>query len=339
MQTFFSTFVRTGALKAISLAAVLCMVFYVLIQTGCNPPGNTASNGDDPNATNRKSGLTEVSHNRVGKLAIGTFNIKMFGKTKMSKDGVVGVLVDIVRKFDIIAIQELRDKDQNVIPEFLKRINSNGSSYAAAVGPRQSYSSEGKSTRYSEQTVFIYDMNTVELVGPTYAAIDNSDLMYRPPFVGHFRARGVPRDQAFSFVLMNVHVRPTRPEVEFRVLANVMAGIYRNHSDDDFILLGDLNDRPSDYQGYNWLSNQVTAIPDAVKTNTVQTKSYDNLVFNAIKTSEFTGEAGVINLMQEYNLALEDAQLVSDHMPVWALFSAYEAPSAAITQGGDSVVR
>ena len=163
--------------------------------------------------------------------------------------------------------------------------------------------------------------------------------MYRPPFVGHFRALGAPREQAFSFVLMNVHVRPERPEVEFRVMSDVMAGIFQSHQEDDFILLGDLNDRPSDYLRYNWMSNQTAVLPDSVKTNTLQTKSYDNLVFNSVRTSEFTGEAGVLNLMEVYELELSDAQKVSDHMPVWAAFSTYESPSAAITQGGGAVVR
>lgn len=331
-------------------ALAVVFVCLLVLQTGCNPPeqhlsdnpalqGKPIANAPDNNPNYRNVRQNpEQSTTQAEPLVIGSFNIQMFGDAKMSKPNVVSVLVDITRRFDILAIQELRNKDQNVIKEFVDLINSDGSYYAAAIGPRQGYP-PGENVRYQEQCVFIYNTRTVEMIGGNYAAADPSRLMYRPPFVGHFRAATVEPDQAFSFVLMNVHVRPKNPEIEFRVLSNVFAGVYNNHDEDDFILLGDLNDRPIDYQQYGWMSNQVTALGGDIKTNTVQTKSYDNLVFNSLTTSEFTGNAGVINLMNVYNLTLADAQLVSDHLPVWATFSPYENRSNAITQNPSGVVR
>ena len=58
------------------------------------------------------------------------------------------------------------------------------------------------------------------------------------------------------------------------------------------------------------------------------TKAYDNIVFDKAFTAEFTGEAGVMNLMEEYRLSRDDAEHISDHMPVWAVFSSYEAVPA-----------
>ena len=41
-------------------------------------------------------------------------------------------------------------------------------------------------------------------------------------------------------------------------------------------------------------------------------------------TTEFTGTSAVFDLMDRYNLTMDQALEVSDHMPVWAEFSIYE---------------
>ena len=42
-------------------------------------------------------------------LRIGAFNIQVFGTTKASKPEVMDILADIIRTYDIIAIQEIRE--------------------------------------------------------------------------------------------------------------------------------------------------------------------------------------------------------------------------------------
>ena len=260
-------------------------------------------------------------------IIIGSFNIQMFGKTKMSKPAVVSALADIARRFDILAIQELRDKDQNVIPQFLSVINRNGAAYAAAVGPRQGYVVAGKTTTYFEQSVFIYDTQTIEIVGNSYAAIDRANIMHRPPFVGQFRCKSAPPNlRPFTFNLLNVHIDPDDAHEEFEALQPILAEIYQQHpQEDDFILLGDLNEEPHKYARYKWMRQQRTALPSHWKTNTAMTEAYDNLVFDQELTAEFTGQAGVMNLMEEYKISKDDAKTISDHMPVWAVFTSYEA--------------
>jgi len=139
---------------------------------------------------------------------------------------------------------------------------------------------------------------------------------------------------------MNVHIDPDDAHVEFDALREIIGGIYTNHQgEDDFILLGDLNDEPHRYQSYAWMNDQHAAIPSQWKTNTAQTKNYDNIVFDSVRSAEYQQESGVLDLSSEYDLSLEDTKLVSDHLPVWAVFSAFEAPSAAITRGQQGVIR
>ena len=295
---------------------------------------NQAQQQDQPapqaNSTfvaNSNAGAAANNDTTAEKIIIGSFNIKSFGKAKMSKPLVVGALVDIARRFDILAIQELREKDQTVIPIFLEYINQNGAAYAAAVGPRQGYVVTGKTTRYFEQCVFIYDTEKIEIVGNSYAAIDRANIMHRPPYVGQFRCKTAnPNRQPFSFNLMNVHVDPDDAHQEFVAMQPIINEIYQQHPhEDDFILLGDFNDEPHKYARYQWMRQQHAALPPQWKTNTAMTKAYDNIVFDKAFTAEFTGEAGVMNLMEEYRLSRDDAEHISDHMPVWAVFSSYEA--------------
>ena len=314
---------------------ILCLLLLLgfgglLIQTGCNPNSNSARTGQ---GYNRQYTTVDRNSAEAPRLTIGSFNIQSLGKTKMSKPEVVQILVDITRRFDILAVQELRDKDQNVIPEFLDLINADGRKYAAAVGPRQGYNIEGN--KYFEQSVFIYDTTKVELIAPTYAAHDPDGIMHRSPYVGYFQSIEVNPADAFKFVLMNVHVDYDNPHLEFEAMREIIAGIYDNHKgEDDFILVGDLNDEPDRYRKYAWMNDQHPAIPNQWKTNLVQTENYDNIVFDALRTSEFTRQSGVLDLMSDYNLSITEAKKVSDHLPVWATFSAFESPSAAITQGG-----
>ena len=289
--------------------------------------GQPAPQANPTFVANPNAGAAANNDTTAEKIIIGSFNIQFFGKAKMSKPAVVGALVDIARRFDILAIQELREKDQTVIPEFLNRINQNGSAYAAAVGPRQGYVVTGKITRYFEQCVFIYDTEKIEIVGNSYAAIDRANIMHRPPYVGQFRCKTAnPNRQPFSFNLMNVHVDPDDAHQEFVAMQPIINEIYQQHPhEDDFILLGDFNEEPHKYARYQWMRQQHAALPPQWKTNTAMTKAYDNIVFDKAFTAEFTGEAGVMNLMEEYRLSRDDAKHISDHMPVWAVFSSYEA--------------
>ena len=70
----------------------------------------------------------------------------------------------------------------------------------------------------------------------------------------------------------------------------------------------------------------VTGVP----TNTRKTKSYDNIIFDGRATTEYTGQFGVLDLMGEFALTKDEALVVSDHMPVWAVFSAVEGDGGGV---------
>ena len=251
-------------------------------------------------------------------IRIASFNIQVFGESKLQEPDVMEVLANVVRQFDVVAIQEVRAKSQDVLPRFVELINAGGAQYDYVIGPRLGRTSS------KEQYAFVFDRATIEIDPRSlYTVEDPDDLLHREPFVAGFRARGPP-ETAFTFTLINIHTDPDEVPQEMAALDDVYRAVQRDgRNEDDVILLGDLN---ADDQALGPLG-AVSGIAWAISgtpTNTRGTKQYDNLLFHREATTEFTGQAGVLDLMREFNLSQTAALEVSDHLPVWAEFSTLE---------------
>jgi hypothetical protein len=59
-------------------------------------------------------------------------------------------------------------------------------------------------------------------------------------------------------------------------------------------------------------------------TNVQLTRQSDNLLIHPLATTEFTGSASVFDFLKAFNLTVEQASTISDHLPVWAEFSVIE---------------
>ena len=269
-----------------------------------------------PAATNAPS---STSPRAASTIRIASFNIQVLGTTKAKKPEVMRVLASVVRRFDIVAIQELRTTEDWVMEEFLALINAGGGSYRYLVGPRL-----GR-TVSKEQYVFVYDATRIDVDPQSLVTVaDPQDYLHREPTIARFQARSNSAQPGFSFILANIHTDPDETDTELDALADVFVSLQRNGwREDDVILLGDLN---VSYQKLGRLG-QLPNIAYTVygePTNTRGDKSYDNIVFDRVATTEFTGTAGIVSLQQEYQLSLEQAIEVSDHLPVWAEFDVHE---------------
>ncbi|HTU24315.1 MAG TPA: endonuclease/exonuclease/phosphatase family protein [Pirellulales bacterium] len=254
-----------------------------------------------------------------GTIRIGTFNIQVFGAAKLDKPAVMNVLADVIRQFDVVAIQEIRAKTDDVLPRFLDLINSTGRHYDYLIGPRLGRSNS------KEQYAFIYDTASIEADRTAlYTVADPDDLLHREPLVAWFRVRGPPAEQAFTFTLADIHTDPDETSQELDALAGVFRVVRDDgRHEDDIIVLGDLNVDDAHLGRLGQLSG-ISAAISGMPTNTRGTKQYDNLIFSKVATTEYTGRSGVFDLIRQYNLTTDDALQVSDHMPVWAEFSIYE---------------
>ena len=254
-------------------------------------------------------------------IRIASFNIQVFGETKLADPKTADILARIVRKFDVAAIQEIRAKDPNLVARFVQLVNAGGVQYSYAVGPRLG------DTDSKEQYAFVYDLARVE-IDPTsvYTVGDPGNAMHREPLVAGFRARGAPPQEAFTFTLVNVHTDPDHAAEECDVLAGVFRGVREDgRGEDDVILLGDFNADETRMHRLRALPNLTFVIGPGIPTNTRGTQTYDNVLFDRRATVEFVpGSYGVLDVMREFNLTLDEALKVSDHLPVFAELSVYE---------------
>ncbi|MEO2045344.1 MAG: hypothetical protein ABGX16_02080 [Pirellulales bacterium] len=123
---------------------------------------------------------------------------------------------------------------------------------------------------------------------------------------------------------MNIHTDPDEVPTEVDALADAFSSVQQQGwGEDDVIVLGDLNADENHLGKLGQLPGIQTAIQKKT-TNTRGNRSYDNLVFDQRATTEYLGKSGVLNMMQEFQLSEKEALIVSDHLPIWAEFSAYE---------------
>ncbi|MBD3673366.1 MAG: endonuclease/exonuclease/phosphatase family protein [Planctomycetaceae bacterium] len=251
-------------------------------------------------------------------IRLGTFNIQVFGKSKLGKPDVMGILADVARQFDVLAIQEIRTQDDSHLDQFLRMVNQTGRQYRGVIGERIGRTSS------TEQYAFVYDSEIIEVVeGSVYTIQDPYDRLHREPLIASFRVRGPPSREPFGFRLINIHTDPDETKTELDALADVFAVVQQSPGDDDTILLGDLNVDVRNFGRLSLLPGISPVIRDQ-NTNTRGTSQMDNIVVDQRYTIEMTGQAGVMDLMEMYGLSRENALKVSDHLPVWADFSMFE---------------
>lgn len=257
-------------------------------------------------------------------IRIASFNIQVFGDKKLSDSRVAYTLAKVVQQFDLVAIQEIRTQSDRHMEDFVRLINSAGAQYDYVVGPRLGNS---KST---EQYAYVF--NTAKIMidrASVYTVGDPDNLLHREPLVASFSTK-VDSSVAFTFTLVNVHTDPDALVLtqELEALAEVYRVVRRaGGNEDDVIMLGDFN---ADDQKMG--QTRLGLIPDlkplvrgsGVFSNTRQNALYDNLLIHAPSTTEYMGRSGVWNYAQPLNLGLAQAEMVSDHFPVYAEFSAYE---------------
>ena len=268
--------------------------------------------------------VEELDRSEVARIA--TFNIKVFGDTKMSNQTVVNELVDVFQRYDMVAVQEIKDIDEEVPYQFLDELNKvqgeeNTSNLSGewdlVLSERSGTQEDDKNSQ--EQYAFYYK--------PTaFTSLDNgtlyddsvNDSFQREPFLAKFMildTEGEPTGTDIVFV--NIHTKPTLAVEEMTALDDVISWGKQNYSDDDdYVILGDFNADCS-YASYNELielpissANYTWLVPDNADTTVGESRcAYDRIVTTSQLDERLTGIWGIDQAIS--GLA------VSDHKPVW----------------------
>eukprot|EP00756_Hemistasia_phaeocysticola_P036793 Hpha_TRINITY_DN16660_c0_g1::TRINITY_DN16660_c0_g1_i1::g.181648::m.181648 len=248
--------------------------------------------------------------------SIATFNVQVFGQTKMSNPFVVNALVDMFRMYDIICMQEIRDASDSAFLQLLREINNRGDPHydAHLTTPR------GRSNS-KEQEAYIWRSDEFHYIH-AHAYKESNDEFEREPemvLLEHL-ASGT------QFTLLGIHITPQDVAVEMDALIDVYKQGSAALGSTSVLILGDMN------AGCSYLSNSareslklwtdtdwVWFLPEGTDT-TVATSScpYDRL----IATKEFEqlvvpGSAEVYRFDERLpGLSSLCAKHVSDHYPI-----------------------
>ncbi len=263
--------------------------------------------------------------------------------TKQPNSSDLEIIADMCRQYDAVALQEVDAGGQLWLRELTDRMNRMGATGGSRSLGRQSssdyffVSDHSRNPSQATLAAIVFNRRTLELdQSKWYTVNDPERVLTREPMVAWFRARGPAPDRAFTFSLVNIKFGSK--ESELRHLGELFRAIRDDgRQEDDVLIVGDFNGDTKELQplrkraGLTWVVSN--------RTNTTGVSSlFDNLVFNDIATVEFTGRGGSFDFLRKYNLKLEDAIRISEHMPVWAEFSVFEGGNGPLPVGNASQV-
>lgn len=313
---------------------------------GCDPNNIEVPSGVAPSANSERDTASGMFVNTPSKgpvnaaviparttstIIIGSFNMQRLGPSKLADPWVMERFAEIIRQYDVIALEEITSSDQRTLPILVQEVNRNGGHYSYTISPRIGRGATG----YYEQYGYVFDTSRIQSSSEVcYVVADEADVLHREPFCGRFQTI-VPGAQPFSFTLINMHTDPDEISHELDVLADVYRSVRQyEYPEDDVMLLGDLNAPPSGLRSLGQIPDLIPIIQN-VFTNTVQTKTLDNIMVDRVHTREFTGRAGIINLEKMFGLQTKDAGRISDHVPIWAEFTITEQPNGSVMMGNN----
>ena len=322
-----------------SLLVLFLLIFSVLAyNVGYAHPGRTDANGGH---YNRRTGEyhkhvkkdsqpdeidtdpvvnqnTIASDTNESELKLAAWNIRIMSN-KSRTDAELMKIARTLADYDFIAIVELRD--EAVLKRTQKILSQMGTAYDYQFSP-----AVGRGVK--ERCAFLYKKERVSVIRPGELypdTADGKDDFIRDPYWATFRAG------EFDFSVIAVHViwgdtvGPRKAEV--RALADVYRYVQEvNGAEEDVLLVGDFNRNPNDAESYS----RIMAIPSMTRLFELPQKShirdsslYDNIYFQTDAVTEYLGRCG-IDRFDETDFGNDDkaANLaVSDHRPVWAVFS------------------
>jgi endonuclease/exonuclease/phosphatase family metal-dependent hydrolase len=245
-------------------------------------------------------------------IKIMSFNIQIFGSSKMAKSEVAGILADIVSQADIIAVQEVRSSVIDPVEQFMALLPN---TYKYVIGPRQGRSSS------KEQYWVIYNSSKITVLEED-SWPDEDDIFERSPYAVYFKTNG-----SFDFILLNNHIQPSAAEKEIRALPRVVTYYVDLWKDPDVLVMGDFN-----ADGQYFKSSLLDSIFPGIEYKIIFTNedttlaqsqnTYDRFIITNSAVEDFTGSFGVIRFdeVYEFNGYGFSPRKVSDHYPVWAEF-------------------
>jgi len=296
--------------------------------------------------SNKETGIPEKK--LTGNLILGTWNIRELGNTKYNGRMTESYyyIAEIISRFDLIAIQEVRD-NLGAFNRICKILGDDWGVFISLVTDGVSGNSERMAYLYDKRTVSFENIaGQIILPGKQYP-----NAFARAPYMIRFQSGWL------VFDLCTVHIyygkdAKTSPEYKRRVeeIGNLVGFLKTNYTDkgrsNNLFVLGDFNIEDTASPTYAAATSSDFQIPDKILTgnlpgsNVLQNKIYDQILYyNKYKDVTFT-KAGIFNFyetvfdnLEHYSGRIDkhaDKDItdvksfndfktyqMSDHLPLW----------------------
>ncbi|XP_012503172.1 PREDICTED: deoxyribonuclease-1 [Propithecus coquereli] len=264
------------------------------------------------------AGLLQVAPS----LRITAFNIQTFGETKMSNATLSNYIVQILSRYDIALVQEVRDSHLTAVGKLLDKLNQDApDTYHYVVSEPLGRNS------YKERYLFVYRPDQVSVLDSYYyddgCEPCGNDTFSREPAIVKFSS---PFTEVREFAIVPLHAAPADAVAEIDALYDVYLDVRHKWDMEDIMLMGDFNAGCSYVTPSQWPSIRLRTnpafewlIPDSADTTVTSTHcAYDRIVVSGslLQGAVVPGSAAPFDFEATYGLSNELALAISDHYPV-----------------------
>ena len=223
-----------------------------------------------------------------GSFSIASWNLQTFGPTKASNETLLSYYADKLDKYNLIAIEEIRDESDTAIKALAGKL------------PAYHYllSERGGQSSSKEQYAIFYDHRVV-LMNFTDWTKQEQNNFERPPLEATFRTDN------WTFTVYVIHTKPSNVPQELTNLEQLVGT-----PNSDTIILGDMNADGEYYfngvihnfGGWHWL---ITS--DIDTTVAASSNAYDRIIINNATENNYIS----VSIMNDVHNGQSDHYLVS----------------------------
>lgn len=253
-----------------------------------------------------------------------TFYIDDFNDEKMSDEETVKILADIVRDFEVIAIEGIEDPDGTAMKTLVDKINSETDENNQQYNYQYNLSEPVGKSGSQEQYAYIYNRNILYPSSIPRLYHDENSSFTNDPYVIAFRAYE-GRGQVL-FILVSLDKTKVKEEIDaLPQLIDQVKTEYTGH--ENITVLGNFyadepyydktSASPMRSEGYIWI------IPNNASTTVEGNHTYDQIIATANLKGSYAGKAGVYNFSEIYGLNTSQSLEISGHYPVYVEYLTY----------------
>lgn len=264
----------------------------------------------------------------VPNLRIASWAINGFGPQQLRDPDLAKILVDGIKRFDVIALQQVRASERDFLPNLVAMLNRDGRGYDYLAGPIQGRNPSaypGTLSGDGEQLVFFYDTTSIATdKSQLYSVADPDNRLSHKPLVAWFRAAQVDPRRAWTFSLVNVRVDVSRARQEVNELPRLFSVINADGRGEDDIIFAGLLQADHSYLNGTLGGNNYWFATNDKSTDIYAKHQTSNLIVDRRTTTEAVLRGGVVDFLRLHNLSISKAEKVTPHLPVYAEFCPWE---------------